>query len=92
MRGFGNSYEAQRRNRTAGGIGRRYVALSGRVYVKADAGFGTIRPGDLMTTSTTPGHAMKVKSREDCQGAILGKAMSKLEDGKGLLLVLVTLQ
>ena len=72
--------------------GDHHVALSGRVYVKADAEFGAIRPGDLMTTSTTPGHAMKVKSREDCQGAILGKAMSKLEDGKGLVLVLVTLQ
>ncbi|MBK8000468.1 MAG: hypothetical protein IPK15_17550 [Verrucomicrobia bacterium] len=36
------------------------VALTGRVYVKADASYGAIKPGDLLTTSDTPGHAMKV--------------------------------
>lgn len=68
------------------------VALSGRVYVYADATNGAIQPGDLLTTSATPGHAMKVTDHERAQGAILGKAMSKLEAGTGLVLVLVTLQ
>ncbi|MFN8488818.1 MAG: hypothetical protein U0350_14545 [Caldilineaceae bacterium] len=68
------------------------VALSGRVYVYADAGNGAIAPGDLLTTSATPGHAMKVTDHERAQGAILGKAMSKLAKGTGLVLVLVTLQ
>ena len=68
------------------------IALSGRVYVKADAAFGAIRPGDLLTTSGTPGHAMKVRDRGQAQGAILGKAMSDLKAGKGMVLVLVTLQ
>ena len=41
------------------------VALSGRVYCWADAFFGQIQPGDLLTTSDTPGHAMKGnKSRQ----------------------------
>lgn len=68
------------------------VALSGRVYVKADAGYGAIKPGDLLTTSNTPGHAMKVTNHTRSQGAILGKAMSPLRDGTGLVLVLVSLQ
>ena len=68
------------------------VALSGRVYVHADAAYGEIKPGDLLTTSDTPGHAMKVTAHEQAQGAILGKAMGGLKDGKGMVLVLVTLQ
>jgi hypothetical protein len=68
------------------------VALSGRVYVLADAAFGAIQPGDQLTTSSTPGHAMKVSDPPRAQGAVLGKAMSVLESGRGLVLVLVTLQ
>ena len=72
--------------------GGQNVALSGRVYVRADAASGAIKPGDLLTTSDTPGHAMKVTEHGKAQGAILGKAMSGLKDGKGMVLVLVTLQ
>jgi len=68
------------------------VALSGRVYVQADATFGAIKPGDLLTSSDTPGHAMRVTEHAKAQGAILGKAMSALKTGKGMVLVLVTLQ
>jgi hypothetical protein len=72
--------------------GGQNVALSGRVYVQADAGLGAINPGDLLTTSDTPGHAMKVADPAKAQGAILGKAMSSLKEGEGLVLVVVTLQ
>lgn len=68
------------------------VALTGRVYVKADASYGAIKPGDLLTTSDTAGHAMKVRDHARSQGAILGKAMSVLNERTGLVLVLVTLQ
>jgi hypothetical protein len=68
------------------------VALSGRVYCWADASTGPIQLGDLLTTSDTPGHAMKVIDHERARGAILGKAMSPLDAGTGLVLVLVTLQ
>ena len=70
----------------------RPVALSGRVWVYADAKRGAIRPGDLLTTSPVPGHAMKVVNYSRAQGAIIGKAMSELKSGTGLVLVLVTLQ
>jgi hypothetical protein len=72
--------------------GGQNVALTGRVYVKADASFGAIKPGDLLTTSDTPGHAMKVLNHELAQGAILGKAMTALSEGTGMVLVLVSLQ
>ena len=35
---------------------------------------------------------MKVTDYRKAQGAILGKAMTELKEGKGLVLVLVTLQ
>ena len=72
--------------------GGKNVALTGRVYVQADASNGSIKPGDLLTTSSVPGHAMKVTDHAKAQGAILGKAMTGLSDGKGMVLVLVTLQ
>jgi hypothetical protein len=72
--------------------GGQNVALSGRVYVQADAAMGAISPGDLLTTSDTPGHAMRVSDPAKAQGAILGKAMSLLKEGKGMVLVLVSLQ
>jgi hypothetical protein len=72
--------------------GRHPVALTGRVYCLADASQGEIRPGDLITTSDLPGHGMKVTDHARAQGAIIGKAMTGLKDGKGLVLVLVSLQ
>jgi hypothetical protein len=72
--------------------GGQNVALSGRVYVLADATHGAIRPGDLLTTSETPGHAMKVADHARAQGAIIGKAMTALAESKGMVLVLVSLQ
>jgi len=69
------------------------VALAGRVYCNVVAGEEAIRPGDLLTTSSVPGHAMKVGDHVRAQGAILGKAMEPLAAGeKGQILVLVTLQ
>jgi len=72
--------------------GGKNVALTGRVYVQADAAFGAIKPGDLLTTSDVPGHAMKVADHSKAQGAVLGKAMTGLKEGRGKVLVLVTLQ
>jgi hypothetical protein len=72
--------------------GEHPVALSGRVYCRVTAANGPIRPGDLLTTSAVPGHAMRVEDHARAQGAILGKAMGSLEHGEGLVLVLVGLQ
>jgi hypothetical protein len=68
------------------------VALSGRVYVWCDASLGAIEPGDLLTTSGTAGHAMKASDQGRSHGAVIGKAMERLESGRGLVLVLVNLQ
>jgi hypothetical protein len=68
------------------------VALNGRVYCWVDAGYGLIKPGDLLTTSPTAGHAMRVSDLARAQGAILGKAMQGLSQGRGKILVLVNLQ
>jgi hypothetical protein len=69
------------------------VALAGRVYCKVDAGREGIKPGDLLTSSNVPGHAMKATDHERAWGAIIGKAMEGLEKGAtGQILVLVTLQ
>ncbi|WP_457667561.1 hypothetical protein [Thiolapillus sp.] len=69
------------------------VALTGRVYALVDTREGgEIRPGDLLTTSSVPGHAMKATNAEKRSGAIIGKAMTSLKEGKGLVLVLVSLQ
>jgi hypothetical protein len=72
--------------------GKQPVALTGRVYVLADASNGSIKPGDLLTTSSTPGHAMKATNHSKAYGAVLGKAMTGLSQGKGTVLVLVSLQ
>ncbi len=80
---------AQKEQTAAGALP---VALTGRVYTWADASNGPIQPGDLLTTSGRPGHAMKVTNFTRAQGAILGKAMTALGAGQGLVLVLVTLQ
>lgn len=72
--------------------GKHPVALTGRVYCWVDASQGAIEPGDMITTSSTPGHGMKAANRERAFGTIIGKAMTGLSEGKGLVLVLVNLQ
>lgn len=77
--------------------GEMPVANVGRVWCFVDAdearvgSGGGVMPGDLLTTSSTPGHAMKADPTR-ANGAILGKAMTSLPHGKGLVLVLVGLQ
>jgi len=73
--------------------GAHPVALTGRVYVYAEARTESIEPGDMLTTSQTPGYAMEALDRELAGGAVLGKAMTALGAGEtGYVLVLVTLQ
>jgi len=51
-----------------------------------------VEVGDLLTTSATPGHAMKATDNARAFGAVLGKALAPLPSGKGLVPILVTLQ
>jgi hypothetical protein len=73
-----------------GNIGEKLIAVAGRVPCKVDASYTSIEPGDLLTTSDTPGHAMKATDPQI--GTILGKALEPLDSGTGVIEVLVTLQ
>lgn len=73
--------------------GQLPIAKVGRVWCLVDAdAAGAVTPGDLLTTSSTPGHAQKAADVARSQGCILGKAMSSLRSGRGYVLVLVGLQ
>ena len=69
--------------------GDELVSLWGRVYVKATTENGKIRPGDLLTSSSMEGHAMKATKKRKSRGAIMGKALSSLDEGEGLVLILI---
>lgn len=70
----------------------RPLALVGKVYCKAEAHSAPIEAGDLLTTSTVLGHAMKASDNTRASGAIVGKALGSLGDGIGLIPILVSLQ
>jgi len=72
--------------------GRMPIALVGRTYCKVDARYAPIEIGDLLTTSDTPGHAMKANDPLQAFGAVIGKALRSLSDGQALLPVLIALQ
>jgi hypothetical protein len=73
------------------------VTLMGVVPAKVTA-TEPVRPGDLLTSSATPGHAMRATPImiDDVAiyptGTILGKALEPFESGSGRIRVLVTLQ
>jgi hypothetical protein len=68
------------------------LALMGKVYCKVDAKYSPIEVGDLLTTSLTPGHAMKAVDPLQAFGAVIGKALRPLTEGQGLIPILVSLQ
>jgi len=68
------------------------VALLGKVYCKVDAQFGAIAVGDPLTTSETPGHAMRAGDPTKAFGAVIGKALRPHTDGQGLIPILIALQ
>ncbi len=66
--------------------GAHAVAMTGRVYVWADASHGAIKPGDELTSAATPGHAMKATDDTRANRAVLGTALTSLKQGRGLVL------
>jgi hypothetical protein len=76
-------------NAHQGREGYALLALLGRVPVKATTENGPIMPGDLLTSSSKPGYAMRCESVQQCEGAIIGKALGSLEDREGLIMVLL---
>jgi hypothetical protein len=70
--------------------GRLPLALMGKVYCKVDASHSPVEAGDLLTTSPTPGCAMKASDPAKAFGAVIGKALRGLESGLGLVPMLVS--
>jgi hypothetical protein len=67
-------------------------ALLGKVFCKVDAQHAPIEIGDLLTTSPTPGHAMKVGDPSKAFGAVIGKALRSFVAGQGIIPILVGLE
>jgi hypothetical protein len=63
-----------------------------KVYCKVDAQYGPVEVGDLLTTSPTPGHAMKASDLLKAFGAVIGKALRPLASGQELIPILIALQ
>lgn len=68
------------------------IALLGKVYCKVDADHSSVEIGDMLTTSSTAGYAMKAVDPLKSFGAVIGKALGRLTDGQGLIPILVVLQ
>ena len=68
------------------------IALIGKVFCKVDASSAAVDVGDMLTTSATPGHAMKASDMARAFGSVIGKALRPLPEGRGLIPVLVALQ
>lgn len=62
------------------------LATTRIVRVQADAAFGAIAPGDLLTTSPLAGLAMRAV--DAAPGTVFGKALDRLESGTGEIRVL----
>jgi hypothetical protein len=73
-------------------LNKRPVALVGKVACRVDAGYSAVEVGDLLTTSPTPGHAMKASDPLRSFGAVIGKALQAMASGQGLVTILVALQ
>jgi hypothetical protein len=68
------------------------LAVVGIVPCNVSAENGSIQRGDLLVSSSTPGYAMKGTDRQRMLGAILGKALEPLDNGQGMIQVLLILQ
>ncbi|MDR2398899.1 MAG: hypothetical protein LBD61_00405 [Endomicrobium sp.] len=66
------------------------LALVGKVPVKVTNEGGNIMRGDLLTTSSTHGHAKKATNPKP--GTIIGKALENFNSTEGTILALVNLQ
>ena len=71
---------------------RMPIALVGKAYCKVDAQYAPVEVGDLLTTSPTPGHAMKADDPFKAFGAVIGKALRPLPSGQAMIPVLIALQ
>lgn len=71
---------------------RMPISIMGKAACRADASYGSIRAGDLLTTSPNRGCAMKASDPAHAFGTIIGKALNPLDEGEGLVPMLISLQ
>ena len=71
------------------GDSRALLALIGIVPVKVTDEGGPILPGDLLVTSSTPGHAMRWSGPGPCPCALVGKALEPMTGDEGIVLALL---
>jgi hypothetical protein len=90
--GAGSYRSALVMDRTESSNRRRPLAMVGKVFCKVDGASCPIKVGDLLTTSDTPGQAMKATNRSKAFGAVLGKALQPCSAANSLIPILVTLQ
>jgi len=69
---------------------RALMALKGIVPVKVTNEGGPILPGDLLVSSSTPGHAMRRVGPDPGPCALIGKALEPMTQETGVVLVLLT--
>lgn len=65
------------------------VALLGRVPTKVTVENGPIEIGDLIVSSSMPGYGMRCDDYDKCKGAVIGKALQKLDSDEGRIEVLI---
>lgn len=71
---------------------RQPIALMGKTFVQVTDEGGPIAIGDLLTSSSTPGKAMRVSDRTRALGTVIGKAIGRHDKGEGLIPMVITLQ
>ena len=71
---------------------RHPIALVGKVCVRVCDENGPIRTGDLLTTSSTSGHAMRASKDTRAFGAVIGKAFANHDGGTGMIPIVIALQ
>ena len=85
MAGVISTQPAVMMNSDAGNdVSHPYVALVGRVPCKV---VGRVRKGDMLTTSSVPGHA--VSTGNYILGSIIGKALEDFDGGTGIIEIAV---
>jgi hypothetical protein len=68
------------------------IALVGSAFCKVDATAADIDPGDMLTTSSVLGHAMKAAEPTKLVGAVIGKALAPLRGRRGLIPIIIMLR
>jgi hypothetical protein len=68
------------------------ISLVGKAFCKVDAQYAPVAVGDLLTSSSTPGHAMRAEDPLKAFGAVIGKALRPLQVGQGMIPILIALQ